>query len=98
MISYCSLNISTREIFGTILQEDLLRAFRELQLVPEKTGPVIKPVRRKGYKDKGTWRPPHRWIPKSDYSLNEQQLEIEKRRQSITLLLNYLRHNYQEGC
>lgn len=37
-------------------------------------------VRHKGYRDHGTLRPPHRWLPSSDYSLNEVAKEIEEQK------------------
>lgn len=37
-------------------------------------------VRHKGYRDHGTLRPQHRWLPSSDYHLTEEQVEIEAQR------------------
>jgi hypothetical protein len=37
-------------------------------------------VRRRGYKDHGSCRPLHKWLPTSDYSLTELQEAIESER------------------
>jgi hypothetical protein len=73
-----------RELFGTILQEDLKNALLSLEH-KEQSDVVRKPIRRKGYRDKGTWRPPHRWQEKHDYSFRDEQMLIEKKRLLITL-------------
>lgn len=92
MLSYLNCYINRRELFGTILQEDLQRALSEIKIIPEKNGPVVRPIRRKGYKDKGTWRPPHRWLPTDGFLLRKEQEEKEKKKLLFTLLLTILRH------
>lgn len=69
--------ISARELFGTILQEDLRNALSNLRIVIESSRIPTRTIRRKGYRDKGTWRPPHRWIPKFDFSLTDLQNQKE---------------------
>jgi hypothetical protein len=73
MVSYLSYFINPRELFGTILQEDLLRALKLIRVKRTQEGPVIRPIRRKGYKDKGTWRLPHCWKERFDLSFIEAQ-------------------------
>lgn len=72
-LHYIVESYNLRQLFGTILQEDLQKALMSLEIIKEKQGPVRRPIRRKGYRDKGTWRPPHRWKPTSDYSLTQKQ-------------------------
>lgn len=95
MLAYLDQEINKRELFGTILQEDLKKALQSLEVILEQTGPVVRTIRRKGYKDKGTWRLPHRWTPTYDFSFREEQLEREKKKFAFTLLLNYLRHKLE---
>jgi hypothetical protein len=77
MISYLFYFINPRELFGTILQEDLKEALEALVIKEEQKGPVRRPIRRKGYKDKGSWRLPHCWMEKFDLSFTEQQNQKE---------------------
>jgi hypothetical protein len=84
--------LSTRVLFGTVLQEDLVDALRSLEIFEEQQGPVVRPIRRKGYKDKGTWKSPDRWTEHFDFSFNQEQFDLEKKRFSFTLLLTYTRH------
>lgn len=84
--------ISTRVLFGTVLNEDLVGGLRSLEILEDQQGPVVRPIRRKGYKDKGTWKSPDRWTEHFDFSFNQEQFELEKKRSSFNLLLTYTRH------
>jgi len=77
MLRYLQEVINPRELFGTILQEDLLNALKLLNFSKEEKGPVVRRVRRKGYRDKGSWRPSHLWLPSSDFTFTEQQNKRE---------------------
>jgi hypothetical protein len=88
--------LNTRILFGTVLQEDLLNALRSLVIIEERQGPVTRVIRRKGYKDKGTWRLPDRWIERFDYTFNNEQQLLEKKRFSFNLLLTYTRHKLSQ--
>jgi hypothetical protein len=79
-------NYSTSVIFGTILFDDLLRAFNSTRCIIRGKGPVRRIQRKRGYRDKGTWRPPHRWLERDDISFRSQQMLIEKKRLYITLV------------
>jgi len=67
-----------RHFFGQLLSsEEKLLALRYKWLEPRKARRLI---RRKGYKDKGSLRPASTWLPKSDYTFDEKQREIELNR------------------
>lgn len=98
MLSYLSTLINPRRLFGTILQEDLSKALKNIRILRSQNGPVLKPIRRKGYKDKGTWRPPHRWKERYDFSLTEKQnLKEFKLRLFNILTLIFLSKLGEEG-
>lgn len=90
MLLYCSCFYNPRELFGTFLQEDLLSALREIRVKVVQQGSVRRPIRRKGYKDKGSWRMPHRWMEKFDFSLTEQQNFKEFKSRIFELFTNLL--------
>lgn len=75
---YRTERYSASEIFGNILGNDLKDLEKCLKFRRRKFGPVREPIRRRGYKDKGTRKPSHRWLPDSDFSLTEKQIELEK--------------------
>jgi hypothetical protein len=70
------------EIFGNYLNNDLkdlmklLNSSREIKVFDLPS--VVKPIRRRGYKDKGSRRPAHRWLAKYDFSFTEYQLQLEE--------------------
>jgi hypothetical protein len=84
MINYIKEFLNPRELFGQILSEDLASALFHLTIKVNE-GPVKRKVRRKGYRDKGTWRPPHLWRESFDYSFNIEQSNIEKKRLLLDL-------------
>lgn len=89
-------DFSTRELFGTILYDDLLRALGSIKFSKKSTY-VRRIIRRKGYRDKGSWRSPDRWIERFDLSFNELQFSREQRKLvfelSFQLLLSKLRQD-----
>jgi hypothetical protein len=78
MIEFLEENYNPRQLFGTVLQEDLRNALFHLYLKDQPK--QRRKIRRKGYSDKGTWRPPHRWIEHSDFSFEKEQTNLEKKR------------------
>jgi hypothetical protein len=54
----------------------LLNSSREIKVFDLPS--VVKPIRRRGYKDKGSRRPAHRWLAKYDFSFTEYQLQLEE--------------------
>lgn len=91
-LSYLEKTINPREIFGTILKEDLENALRILKFSQESEKTPKRIIRRKGYRDKGSVRPSHRWLPNSDFSLDSQQNNLDFQKKILKLLtLLYLR-------
>lgn len=85
MEAYLENLISSRHLFGTILQEDLRNALINLQIVEETRRSPRRSNRRKGYRDKGYRRPPHRWQPSHDISLTELQVLREIKRDLVSI-------------
>lgn len=68
-------------IFGNLLNpEQINRVLDSVHLRLIKPRKVIRPVYRRGYKDKGSLRPETRWLPTNDWSYSEEQVRIEQRR------------------
>lgn len=89
---------SKRELFGTILAEDLEKALSNLRIKKESTKKPRTLVRRKGYNDKGCWsRPDRRRTIGNDFTLLKEQEIIEKKKLLITLLSKTLILKIQEG-
>lgn len=93
MVSYLRYQerFSARELFGTILHDDLLRALAHLDLYVRNVGKSRRKVRRKGYQDHGSRRPDDRWEEKSDWSFTEYQNLKEERYDSIVLHFSLLK-------
>jgi hypothetical protein len=64
--------INLRQLFGTILKEDLQNALQNLQILPVPERKPRSKVRRKGYQDKGSRREAHKWTETHDYSFTEE--------------------------
>lgn len=79
----------SRDFFGNFLRKGVL-ALQSLKFVQRKTK-VVKPQRKRGYHDHGSLRPSHCWIPTEDWSLTEQQNQIEKKRLSLKDTIKFLR-------
>lgn len=88
--------ITKRVLFGTILQEDLSNAFSSLRIQLQKDKIPKRKVRRKGYQDKGTWRPPDRWIERFDSTFNEYWTKREKVKLFYELFLSILRYKLRQ--
>jgi hypothetical protein len=88
--------ITKRVLFGTTLQEDLESAFLNLRIVPLRDKIPKRKVRRKGYQDKGTWRPPDRWIERFDLSFNQYWTLREKSKLFYELFLSILRYKLRQ--
>ena len=93
LLEYC--DFSTRELFGSVLYDDLLRALGNLKIL-RKSSYVRRVVRRKGYRDKGCWRSSDRWLERFDSSFNEKQEQLEKRKLVSYLLFLLISHKLQE--
>jgi len=94
MIKYLFLTnrYTSHEIFGNIVK-DSYQAAENLKAFPVNTK-VKRPVRKRGYSDKGSLRPRERWLPTHDFSLTAKQNEIEEKRTKLDKvsyrLINYL--------
>jgi len=88
-------SLTSHEIFGNLLQEGLKALQRTEFLWIERRKPK-ELVRRRGYKDKGSLRPYEKWLPTSDWSLTQQQNEIERRKLSHSRLYSRLKDYLQE--
>lgn len=91
MIKYLleASSLSARDLFGNVLGKDLEFALRSLNIT-ESPSKVRRKVRRRGYQDKGTWKTPDRWTERYDFTLNELQLQREKKK----LYLEFLYFTY----
>lgn len=75
---YRTERYSGSEIFGNILGNDLQDLLKELKFLRKTKKHPRKTIRRRGYKDKGSRRPSHRWLPRFDYSFTEYQNHRDK--------------------
>lgn len=70
------------ELFGNLLsRERIQRVLSKTYLRFLTLRKPRRPVRRRGYKDKGSARPSHLWIPRSDWYFTEEQNQIEEKRE-----------------
>jgi len=67
---------SSGEIFGNILGNDL-RDLRKLSIHWKVIKRPLRKTRHRGYRDHGSRRPDHRWLPSFDVTLTEVQLKKE---------------------
>jgi hypothetical protein len=86
---YCLLCLSKyqtpNEIFGNILNpEQIDNVLKKVHLRMIKPQKVKKLVYRRGYKDKGTLPSSTSWLPKEDWTFDEEQLELERRREEYS--------------
>lgn len=77
--------LSARDLFGNVLGSDLVRALRSIS-ISQSPKKVKRKVRRRGYQDKGTWKPPDRWTDRYDQTLDRNQLYREKKKLILELL------------
>jgi len=74
-----------RKIMGIISDPQVIRKVRKrlYQKIRPTRSRVRRTERHRGYRDHGTLRPAHRWLPKTDYSLTELQNQIEDERNRL---------------
>jgi hypothetical protein len=79
-----------REVMGILSDPEVAKKVRTrlYQKVRLTRSRARRPQRHRGYRDHGTLRPSHKWLPKFDYSLTELQQELERERA-------YLKRYYQ---
>ena len=84
MLEYLS-TFSWRILFGNLFKT-IQKDSERLRFVTTTPNRSKRKVRRRGYNDKGSCRPEHRWLPDKDYSLDllQDQIESERRFQSDT--------------
>jgi hypothetical protein len=87
---YFTERYSARELFGNILGNELEFVIRNLKISRKVNPRPKRKIRHRGYRDKGSLRLSHRWLPSHDYYLTEEMNKIEKRRYLTTKYLNYL--------
>lgn len=80
-ICYFAEQVSFRSLKGNIvtLWKNLLE---NLRLRFKKDREPRRKVRRRGYDDHGSLRPSHKWLPRSDFSLTEEQNLLEEDRET----------------
>jgi len=80
---------SERDFFGNLvpLMEKLASQLKVLNLQPRR---AKRTIRHRGYRDHGSLRPSHQWAPKYDWSLTEEQNQIEEHRKSLSDTLEFL--------
>jgi hypothetical protein len=85
------LQYSERDWFGNF-QKKVIQARTSLRVLlsTDSRVPPRKKTRRRGYRDHGTLRPSHKWLPKGDWSLTELQLQIEEQRQIRQDSVNFI--------
>lgn len=77
---------SSFEIFGNILGNQLQVSLKKLGIKERIPGPVARKERHRGYRDKGSLRPSHRWLESNDWTLTEKQNDLEERKQIRQLM------------
>lgn len=71
-----------RNVFGTLLNKDQIDRVLNtvhLRLIHHRRPRTL--VYRRGYKDKGSLRPETHWLPKKDWSFDEEQAQINLKEQ-----------------
>jgi len=76
----CSLNFSERDWFGNQIPA-IRNELEVLQLEIRLPTSPLHQERIRGYRDHGTLRPPHQWLEKFDWSLNQEFERIERERE-----------------
>lgn len=64
---------SGSEIFGNLLGNDFQDLFRQMKVREIKPKRPKRTIRRRGYRDHGSRKPDHKWLPDSDYTWTEYQ-------------------------
>lgn len=79
----------TRDFWGNLItQSRLQRVFKNLNFV-RRSNLVKETQRKRGYHDKGSMKPLHKWMPTHDWSLTQLHYELEQKRKTLddTVLL-----------
>jgi len=79
----------TRDFWGNLMTERRLqRVFKNLNFV-RRSNLVKETQRKRGYHDKGSMKPLHKWQPTHDWSLTQLHYELEQKRKALddTVLL-----------
>lgn len=84
---YDTKRYSSFEIFGNFLRNDLKDLQKNLKFYRIKYSIPREPIRRRGYKDKGSRRPSHLWLEQFDFSFTEQQNVKEKENFKLNKLI-----------
>jgi hypothetical protein len=93
---YLSEQFTSSELFGNILGNDLedlkkiLRIFRKAKPRPRRK------VRRRGYRDHGSKRPDHQWLPREDESLTVLALQKEAELSLLHYVINRFKQYLRE--
>jgi hypothetical protein len=87
---YLTERYSARELFGNILGNELEVCLKNLRIFLRTKPRAKRKIRHRGYRDKGSLRLPHCWLPSSDFLLTEEMNSIERKRYLTTKYLNYL--------
>jgi hypothetical protein len=88
-------NYTERSFFGSLVP-NVVNTATNLNVSIRNPNKPKKTVRRRGYRDHGSCRPPSRWLPSSDWSFTEKMLEIEKERQTSEDTFQFLRGLFGE--
>lgn len=80
---------SARSFFGNDLKF-LRQLVARMTIVVRSPRPGKQKIRRRGYRDHGTLVPNDRWLPRSDWSLNKIQEEIDLQRQANQDTLDFI--------
>jgi len=95
---YLTQRYTSNEIFGNLVKNGV-NSIKNLKII-ERSTKVVKPVRKRGYTDKGSLRPREKWLASHDYTLTNLQNEIETKRtrldKSVIQITNYL-ENWTNG-
>lgn len=92
---YETQRYSGSEIFGNILGNDLHDLFRHMKVRELTPRRPKRTVRRRGYRDHGSRKPDHKWLPDSDFTFtaeqNKRERHLELLQRTETKLLSKLR-------
>ena len=80
---------SQRSIFGLLLNPQIQRKVLRRLFNRKRPNKVRRSQRVRGYRDQGTLRPSHNWLPESDYSLTEEHNRLEEDQEEAEMLLDF---------
>jgi hypothetical protein len=93
---YQTERLTNREIFGNILGNELKNSLGEIKIQRKNYRKPKRVQRHRGYRDKGSWKPPHRWSPNSDYSLTDIQNRLEQRHYLTLKYINLIKQELEK--